>query len=920
MRSANPRRGVPAPWIGPLVVVLFVAGTLLTPGALARSVPLSPTVSSGGGSADPSLLEPAGPSSSALGYDPALLATLSAVVQVPASQPINLTVSLAPRDPGYLSELASGVSAPGSPYYGKFLTPAEFGATFGPPPGTYRSLLGSLEGAGFRVTEQYADHLFLGLEGTVGAADQFFHTTLVEGTAAGSPVLLPASPPVLPTSLAPTVAAVSGLSAGTHTFQTLSQPLGPLSDAGVARPGQGTLSPIGPNDPHTIYGLNDLYNITSPSVYASGTTIGILLWGLGFSPGDLQAFSNQIYPSNEPAFNYTAYPLYGAPAPSANAVNDPGHGSFELTLDMEWSVSQAPGAHLEVVYVPEGPAPSYSPSTTDLLNALSYLVNTLNPDVLTMSFGSPDTPGTSYQSQADSLFEQAAVQGMSVFAASGDDGGQGGTLSSACSGTVDTMYPASSPWVTGVGGTQPTIGPLGTLVNEVAWKDSGGGFSVTYATPTWQEQGSAYQEIQQYAPGHRGVPDVAAAAADNVLYFNGQVTQGEGTSFASPMWAGLTAEMDAVGGHRMGFLNPRLYVLGTAQDRGFSPAPFREITQGSNCVYSAQAGWNPVTGWGSPNNALQLYADLTDHFANIVMTPTPSNGQPGGTLTVSLRVYNGSQPLANVPVNVTFFSSPSGLRTTTVLAKETVRSNATGVASASYPIPLAFLSDRILVEADIYTPSMVGSNTTLVDVTLLGGYLTFLAPLLTYPASILFFALIMTGAAALGYVLGLRRRRSRAPRSAQAPGGPGLGTPAGFAVPGPASVGRSPPPPTSGPSTPPPEPSPPAPSAGPPVAPPPVEERATPGQLEGGMAGTEPAPSTTEGSRPLPGPSTAPETLPSPSSETQPPPGPPVPPAGASPPPEPVVGTEEVPVPCWSCGRLVPASADHCPFCEVPLH
>ena len=912
--GSRPPRPFPFPRVwGPalgLLLLLASAGGALA----AQPGPGTAALPGAGGVLAPSVAPGA-----LLGYHAATLRSLRGEQPAPATQALLLGLGLYPRDPNALVQFVTEVSTPGTALFGHYLTPGEFAARFGPRPQALSGVEAALRGAGFSLVHSYPGGLFLTARGTVGGAETLFSTRLVTGVTPNGTVMLPAIPPSLPPSLEPYVEAITGLDPGTQTFV-----LPFTSLPGSSAPLQGGSSLITPNEVHALYGLNDLYNISSLPRYAEGTSIGILLWGDGFSPQDIATFEQQFYPGSEPPFNYTAVPLDGAPAPSAGAVNDPSRAPFELTLDMEWSGSAAPGSHLVVTYVPDGPAPSYSPSTTELLDGLSYLVNSANVSVITESFGSPDSAGTSYQSTADTLFEQAAAEGISVFAASGDDGGQGGVLSNTCQGTVDTMYPASSPWVTGVGGTAPSLNSLGGLASEVAWPHSGGGFSSAYSTPTWQQSGSAYQEIQQFGPGRRGVPDVAGPAADDLLYFNGATQQGEGTSFASPMWAGMVAEMDAVAGHRLGFLNPRLYTLGTAQGSGFRPAPYREINQGANCVYPAGPGpgWDPVTGWGVPSNALTLFADLTDRFASIGMGFSPGTAQPGSSFTVTLTVLNGSRPLANVPVNVTFLSYASTAASTSPLRTVTITTNTTGRGEASFRVPLTYLFDRVLVEAQIFTHSEVGTNSSLIDVSFLGGYLSFLSPYLTYPDNVALFVLIMAGAITLGWALGLRRRpRTRAPisdttvrpvgepppedRAAPRPEGPSGSAPAGAPDPhGPPDPGtRSPPPQDDramGSAVP--SPSVPGPGLADPGGPVPGPEQGSP-IVPPGAGNTAPDGSAAPVTDPLP---------PSPSAEAE----------GDAPDGEADLSGPSSPpasFPCWSCGRSVPGELGTCPFCGARL-
>jgi subtilase family serine protease len=188
--------------------------------------------------------------------------------------------------------------------------------------------------------------------------------------------------------------------------------------------------------------------------------------------------------------------------------------------------------------------------------------------------------------------------------------------------------------VTAVGGTTLTADPgTGAYQSETAWTEpfgcnppavapsdvncSGGGFSSVYARPGYQ---SALQKNRA-----RGVPDVAynAGVAGGVLIFSATINVAfglpanapvffiiGGTSAGSPQWAGLAADADQIGGHRMGNINPALYSI--AQAKKPYAAALHDITTGDNDVaeigggFNAGTRWDPVTGLGSPIAAALL--------------------------------------------------------------------------------------------------------------------------------------------------------------------------------------------------------------------------------------------------------------------------------------------------------------------------
>jgi hypothetical protein len=229
---------------------------------------------------------------------------------------------------------------------------------------------------------------------------------------------------------------------------------------------------------------------------------------------------------------------------------------------------------------------AYSVTNGDLL---AHAANTarFNPNVtaVSMSFGSLEFSG---ETSFDTDFTTPAGRaGVSFIAASGDNGAPG-------------IYPALSPNVLAVGGTTLSVDSAGNVQGETAWSGSGGGNSSFEPQP-------AYQNGVQ-SSGKRSIPDVAMDAdpASGVPVYDsydfGSITpwvEVGGTSLAAPMWAGLVAianqgrairGLSSLDGATQ--LIPTLYQV--------PGSDFNDITSGGNGTFSAAAGYDLVTGRGSP--------------------------------------------------------------------------------------------------------------------------------------------------------------------------------------------------------------------------------------------------------------------------------------------------------------------------------
>jgi kumamolisin len=238
-------------------------------------------------------------------------------------------------------------------------------------------------------------------------------------------------------------------------------------------------------------------------------------------------------------------------------------------------------------------------------------------------FGSPGISGLS------GIIAQLAARGQNLFVAAGDNGSSDGDTGN----NVD--YPASDPHSIGVGGTSETSSG-GTIANEVVWNDgsqggaTGGGYSAVFPPPAWQS-------VLPAIPG-RGVPDVAANADPATGYVtpvSGSTEVIGGTSAAAPLWAGLVVALQAALKRPVGFLGPLLYTLAVSNT-------FRDITSGNNGNYVAKTGWDPCTGWGTPNWPLLLKVLAGGVVPPPPPPPPPTNLPWAQTLAAAEAKFNGA--------------------------------------------------------------------------------------------------------------------------------------------------------------------------------------------------------------------------------------------------------------------------------------
>ncbi len=334
--------------------------------------------------------------------------------------------------------------------------------------------------------------------------------------------------------------------------------------------------------------------------------------GAGQTIAIVDAYSQPNIVSDLAAFDST----YGIAAPPKFSVVNESGGStlptadqnwgLEISLDVEWAHAIAPGANILLVE-------ANSSGFSDLISAVNYARNQTGVSVVSMSWGAGEFSGeTAY----DSYFTTPSGHNGVTFVASTGDSGSSGAPES----------PSVSANVLAVGGTQLSTDVSGNYLSETGWSGSGGGISAYESQPAYQKG------VVTQTSTMRAVPDVSydgSSSSPFAVYdtssYGGWI-QVYGTSAGAPQWAALVAVADqglALSGK--GSLDgatqtlPDLYKL--------PGSDFHDVTTGSNGAYSAGAGYDLVTGRGSP------YANLiVDSLAGVpILPPTPPPSSTGGT-------------------------------------------------------------------------------------------------------------------------------------------------------------------------------------------------------------------------------------------------------------------------------------------------
>jgi kumamolisin len=582
-------------------------------------------------------------------------------------QPVTVSLVLRLRQEAELEAYAQQTAAPGSANFQKFLTTAEFADRYGATNAQLAQVQDYLTKNGLHG-QVMDNHMVVSVNGTVGQFGKLFNAPVHNYVSHkdGRRFHRPATPLVMPAGLSSSVLVASGLSNERqyiphHTpklrMSNLQVKNPPTMLTAQARSMAGTnVISTGVPGQYTVGDVAGFYNINplyQRGISGKGSTVAIVTLAT-FDPADAEDY-------------WAAIGLETKPNRITQVHVDGGggtNGAEETTLDVEQSGGLAPQADI-IVY----DAPNVGSGFVD---AFARAVSDNKADSISTSWGSPEifsfaalnVGGASNTDTTDAgdlrayhqIFLEAAVQGQSMFAASGDSGaydtvrglgtGDGpGQFSAPL--TVDS--PASDPYITAAGGTTVPVqftNSAGDVVlsidKESVWgwdyllpfvpsKDvvfatgGGGGVSVYWRKPLYQffTFGTRRSEGQQALvyndptngpvtylklPSHfagRNVPDIALNADPNTGYlfaFHGGLYSSGGTSFVSPQLNGITALLRESTGHRIGLWNPHIYLLQNIFGYGKWSA-FNRVSTGNNWFYAGNGHYNPGAGIGTLNVA-----------------------------------------------------------------------------------------------------------------------------------------------------------------------------------------------------------------------------------------------------------------------------------------------------------------------------
>lgn len=581
----------------------------------------------------------------------------------PTDQSVTVSLVLRLRHEAELENYVRQTATPGSANFQKFLTTAQFAERYGATDAQIAKVQGYLSQHGLQG-ELLDSHLVISVRGTIGQFSQLFGTPVHNYVSrkTGQRFHRPARPLVMPVGLGDNVILASGLSNEWHYVPHHTSKL-PVTNLRLANPpttlsaqaraaATGNPTATGVPGQYTVGDVADMYNINplyQRGITGQGSTLAIVTLAT-FDPADAEDY-------------WTAIGLDTKPNRITQVHVDGGggtNGADETTLDVQQAGGLAPQANIIVYDAPNAGsgfvdafARAVSDNRADSISASWGLGEIFNFAALNVDGArNTDTTDVGDLRAYHQIFLEAAAQGQSMFAASGDSGaydtvralgtGDGpGEFSAPL--TVDA--PASDPYITAAGGTtvpvkfvnssgqvllsidQESVWGWDYLLPFVPSRDyvfsvgGGGGVSVYWRQPMYQlftsgmERSEKNQELTYNDPATgpytylklpgnfkgRNLPDISLNADPEtgyLLVFQGGLYSSGGTSFVAPQLNGITALLRQSTGHRIGLWNPHMYLLQNLFGYGKWSA-FNRISAGDNWFYAGNGRYNPGAGIGT---------------------------------------------------------------------------------------------------------------------------------------------------------------------------------------------------------------------------------------------------------------------------------------------------------------------------------
>lgn len=537
---------------------------------------------------------------------------LKAVERMDRRATLDLWLGAPLRDAAGAKQRLHDLYDPASTQFHHFLTPEEYEAQFGPEQASLDRIAAFAKANGMTVVDT-PGHQLVHVQATVPSVEKAFRVELniYKHPTEARTFRAPSADPTIPADVP--IIQVTG-----------------LDDYVVPKPMTTSVTALtGTGDAPSGAPANSLFGKLFRTIYApdvastgAGQVVGIVASN-GYFPTDITAY--------EDAAGMTHVPLKNVQV--AGFSSTPNGDNTEVSMDIENAISMAPGVAQLTVY-----------ESSNTVAMLSEVTHPTQGEPLALQLST--SYSWFYDKNVYPLLDRLALQGQSFFQASGDDG-------------AFTAYPGLTPFpvtdyptVVSVGGTVLTLdtSTVGRRTTESGWQGSGGGVSPWFATGDTHFALPDYQQGLATATNRastvaRNIPDISMTATDvGVLANDGKWEVVGGTSASSPLWAGFMALVNATAQSRkqppIGFLNPALYAVGREKT---APGELFDVQSGSNPnilgtnSFTAEVGYDLVTGWGTPRGEATIDALLRVSAPPPPQPPPPPNCPAQAELLAGLQ-------------------------------------------------------------------------------------------------------------------------------------------------------------------------------------------------------------------------------------------------------------------------------------------
>lgn len=507
----------------------------------------------------------AGSEMAAVAFAPSLTTAVARTESLLAdTEMVHVGLPLRLNNVAELDKLVADLQDPASPRFRQFLTHDEILRRFGPTDAQVAVVKGFLSAKGFSNIKVSREVFMVEADAPAAVASAAFQTKLARYTLAdGASAYANKTTVMLPKNLQAVVQGVLGLDTVSQ-FQTHAIKYTPAArkDGLAATAVAGAVG-------HKTTEFPGIYGVGSTPA-ATNVAVAVIAQGkLDQTLADLLLYEQRNGIAPVP----TSVVYSGTPSDSVAEL-------AEWNLDSQSIVGMSGGVSKLILYS----APTMG--IVDMVGAVGKAVSDNQAKVVSMSFGLCEQVSSGTVNAFNTYFKVGVAQGQTFVASTGDTG----SSNPQCSNATSVNMPASSQFVVAVGGTTLQTNSVGGYGSETAWSGSGGGYSTV--------EGISALQATVVSGSKRALPDIAFAgdpASGALILVNGQEVQYGGTSLSAPLFAATWARMLSQCGN-LGNAAPIIYA-----NRNLHTSMFHDVVSGSNGAYSAGAGWDAVTGFGTPS-------------------------------------------------------------------------------------------------------------------------------------------------------------------------------------------------------------------------------------------------------------------------------------------------------------------------------